>query len=62
VNTKGGALGDWAGPGKTGKVFQTEGVESWVDPTTGDSVEVETQWTLAEHAQIELKTVSEQAA
>ena len=53
---KEGPLGEWAGPGKTGRVVRTRSVESWVNPATGDTVEIQTSWTLAEHAQVELKT------
>jgi hypothetical protein len=50
------ALGDWAGAGATGHVFQNDTIETFVDGATGDTVEVRTDWMLAEHESFELQT------
>lgn len=48
---------EWAGAGETGKVFQTDSHESYVDPGYGnETVEVSSEWTLAEFKSYELCT------
>jgi hypothetical protein len=50
------ALGAWAGAGTSGRIFQNDTIEAFVDGATGDSVEVRSDWMLAEHESFELKT------
>jgi hypothetical protein len=47
---------DWAGAGKAGQVFQHDTIESFADPASADSVEIRTDWTLAEFESYELST------
>jgi hypothetical protein len=48
---------EWAGVGETGKIFQTESHERYVDPGWGnETVDVSTEWTLAEFKSCELYT------
>jgi hypothetical protein len=51
-----GALGDWVGAGKAGKVFQNATAEAFADGATNDALEIRTDWTLAEFASYELGT------
>jgi Domain of unknown function (DUF4157) len=53
---KGGGLGDWAGAGKAGQIFQHATTEAFVDRGTRDSLEIRTRWTLAEFQSYELGT------
>jgi hypothetical protein len=50
------ALGAWAGAGASGRIFRNDTSETYVDGATGDSVEVRTDWMLAEFESFELKT------
>jgi hypothetical protein len=50
------ALGAWVGAGRSGQIFQHETSDSFVDGATGDSVEVRTDWILAEFESFELGT------
>jgi hypothetical protein len=52
----GAALTAWAGAGAIGQIFQSDTVEAFVDDTTGDSVEVRTDWMLAGFESFELQT------
>ena len=51
-----GGLGDWIGAGQPGKIFRNTTSETFVDPATKDSSEVETSWTMAEYEQFEIET------
>jgi hypothetical protein len=46
----------WAGAGKAGRVFRNATADSFVDAATREAVELETNWTMAEFDQFELKT------
>jgi hypothetical protein len=50
------SLGAWAGAGTTGRIFQHEAIDGFVDGATGDTAQVLTAWTLAEHMSFELQT------
>jgi hypothetical protein len=56
VPKTGDAIGAWAGAGASGQIFRNDTVEAYVDGATGDSVEVRTDWMLAEFESFELKT------
>ena len=49
-------LGDWVGAGETGKIFRNDAFETYVDKGSNETVEVRTDWTLAEFKSYELKT------
>ena len=53
---EGSRLGEWAGAGKTGKVFRNATADTFVDAATRETVEVQTNWMMAEFEQFELKT------
>jgi hypothetical protein len=50
------AVGAWAGAGASGQIFQNDTIEAFVDSATGDTVEVRTDWMLAEFESFELST------
>lgn len=47
---------EWAGVGETGKVFETSSHDTFVDPAWKESVEISTDWTMAEFKSYEFKT------
>jgi hypothetical protein len=49
-------LATWVGAGKAGRNFRNATVETFVDPASTQSVEVNTGWTLAEYDQLEIGT------
>jgi hypothetical protein len=52
---EGGGL-EWAGAGKAGRVFRNATADTFIDPATRETAELETSWTMAEFDQFELKT------
>lgn len=50
------SLGSWAGAGVSGQIFHDDTSDTFVDGSTGDAVEVRTDWMLAEHESFELHT------
>jgi len=51
-----GGLGSWVGAGKAGKIFRNATAETFVDAATKQTVEIETNWMMAEFDQFELTT------
>ncbi len=50
------ALDAWAGAGVSGRIFRNDTAETFIDAVTGDTVEVRTDWMLAEFESFELST------